>query len=124
RRRQLRVTEPAGGLGALDRLHGQLSAILRTPLPASQHPAILVCAADHGVADEAVSAYPRQVTAEMVRNFARGGAAINCLARDAGARLLVADLGVDWRGAALPDGVVRCGIRPGTRNLLAEPAMS
>jgi nicotinate-nucleotide--dimethylbenzimidazole phosphoribosyltransferase len=124
RQRQLRLTKPAGSLGALERLHVQLSGILRTPLPAVERPAILVCAADHGVADESVSAYPKQVTAEMVRNFATGGAAINCLARDAGARLMVADLGVDWRGAALPEGVVARSLGAGTDNLATGPAMS
>ena len=124
RQRQLRLTKPAGSLGTLERLHVQLSGILRTPLPAIEQPAILVCAADHGVADEGVSAYPKQVTAEMVRNFAAGGAAINSLARDAGARLMVADLGVDWRGSAIPGGVVACSLGPGTRNLAAGPAMS
>jgi nicotinate-nucleotide--dimethylbenzimidazole phosphoribosyltransferase len=124
RRRQLALTKPAGSLGTLERLHVQLSGIVRHPLPTIERPAILVCAADHGVADEGVSAYPRQVTAEMVRNFARGGAAINCLARDAGARLVVADLGVDWRDGARPAGVIVCSVGPGTRNLLAQPAMS
>jgi nicotinate-nucleotide--dimethylbenzimidazole phosphoribosyltransferase len=122
--RQLALTKPAGSLGTLERLHAQLSGIARRPLPGIERPAILVCAADHGVADEGVSAYPRQVTAEMVRNFARGGAAINCLARDAGARLVVADLGVDWQGATPPDGILGCSIGHGTRNLLREPSMS
>jgi nicotinate-nucleotide--dimethylbenzimidazole phosphoribosyltransferase len=85
---------------------------------------VLVCAADHGVADEGVSAYPKQVTAEMVRNFARGGAAINCLSRDAGARLMVADLGVDWRGGQAPSGVAGRSFGPGTHNLASGPAMS
>ena len=117
RRRQLSLTKPAGSLGTLERLHVQLSGIAHEPLPRFERPTILVCAADHGVADEGVSAYPRQVTAEMVRNFARGGAAINCLARDAGARLVVADLGVDWQDEAPPEGIVDCSIGRGTRNL-------
>jgi nicotinate-nucleotide--dimethylbenzimidazole phosphoribosyltransferase len=123
RQRQLRLTKPAGSLGTLERLHVQLSGILRTPLPTFERPAILVCAADHGVAHEGVSAYPKQVTAEMVRNFAAGGAAINSLARDANARLMVADLGVDWRGAMAPQGVHTCSLGPGTRNLAVGPAM-
>jgi len=124
RQRQARLTKPAGSLGTLERLHVQLSGIMRTPLPAISNPAILVCAADHGVADEGVSAYPKQVTAEMVRNFAQQGAAVNVLARDAGARLVVADLGVDWRGAAVPAGVVEHSQGAGTRNLAVGPAMT
>jgi nicotinate-nucleotide--dimethylbenzimidazole phosphoribosyltransferase len=124
RQRQARLTKPAGSLGTLERLHSQLAGIQRTMLPQIEHPAVLVVAADHGVADAGVSAYPKQVTAEMVRNFARGGAAINVLAADAGARLLVADLGVDWRGTPVPDGVLHWSQGPGTENLANGPAMT
>jgi len=124
RQRQVRLTKPAGSLGTLERLHVQLAGIQRTVLPQIEQPAVLVTAADHGVADAGVSAYPKQVTAEMVRNFARGGAAINVLAADAGARLLVADLGIDWQGSAVPDGVVRLSQGPGTANLADGPAMT
>jgi len=124
RRRQARLTKPAGSLGTLERLHIQLSGIMRTPLPSISQPTILVCAADHGVADQDVSAYPKQVTAEMVRNFAQQGAAVNVLARDAGAKLVVADLGVDWRGAAIPGGVLKRSQGPGTRDLALGPAMT
>ena len=102
RLRQNRLTKPAGSLGTLERLHIQLAAIQRRALPIVDQPTVLVLAADHGVADAGVSAYPKQVTAEMVVNFARGGAAINVLAADAGARLLVADLGIDWQGRRPP----------------------
>jgi nicotinate-nucleotide--dimethylbenzimidazole phosphoribosyltransferase len=124
RRRQALLTKPAGSLGAVERLHAQLAAIQRTPLPRIERPAVLVVAADHGVADAGVSAYPKQVTAEMVRSFARGGAAINVLADDAGARLMVADLGVDWHGAPPPAGIVRRSLGSGTANLAERPAMS
>src|SRR6185295_1379662 len=106
RARQALLTKPVGSLGTLERLHVQLAAIQRTALPEIRQPAILVAAADHGVADDGVSAYPKQVTGEMARNFARGGAAINVLARDVGARLLVADLGIDWQGRTPPAEIV------------------
>lgn len=124
RERQSLLTKPAGSLGTLERLHVQLAAIQRTPLPAIERPAVLVVAADHGVAEAGVSAYPKQVTGEMARNFAGGGAAINVLARDAGASLLVADLGIDWQGRTPPPEIVQVPIAPGTSNLADRPAMS
>ena len=124
RQRQSALTKPAGSLGTLERLHIQLAAIQRTPLPDIERPAVLVVAADHGVADAGVSAYPKQVTGEMARNFAGGGAAINVLARDAGARLLVADLGIDWQGRTPPPEIVRMPVAAGTANLAERPAMS
>jgi nicotinate-nucleotide--dimethylbenzimidazole phosphoribosyltransferase len=124
RARQNRLTKPPGSLGTLERLHVQLAAIQRKPLPTVDRPTVLVLAADHGVADAGVSAYPKQVTAEMVGNFARGGAAINVLAADAGARLVVADLGIDWQGRTASDGIVSMPIGPGTANIAAGPAMS
>lgn len=124
RARQAALTKPAGSLGTIERLHAQLAGIRRDPLPLVERPAIVVMAADHGVADEGVSAYPRRVTAEMVCNFARGGAAINVLARDAGARLVVADFGVDWPASARPRGVLDCSLGRGTHNLAVRPAMA
>jgi nicotinate-nucleotide--dimethylbenzimidazole phosphoribosyltransferase len=124
RERQAALTKPAGSLGTLERLHVQLAAVQRTPLPEITRPAILVVAADHGVAEAGVSAYPGQVTGEMARNFAAGGAAINVLARDAGARLLVADLGIDWRGRTPPPEIVRMPVAAGTANLAQHPAMT
>jgi nicotinate-nucleotide--dimethylbenzimidazole phosphoribosyltransferase len=123
RARQLALTKPAGSLGTLERLHVQLAAILGDPLPAVERPCIVVMAGDHGVAAERVSAYPREVTAQMVRNFAAGGAAINVLARDAGARLLVVDLGVAWGGTSPPAVVARRSLGEGTANMAIEPAM-
>ena len=123
RARQAALTKPAGSLGTLERLHVQLAGIRRDPLPLVERPAIVVLAADHGVADEGVSAYPRQVTAEMVRNFAWGGAAINVLAREAGARLVVADFGVDWPATDRPPCVLDYSLGRGTHNLVLRPAM-
>ena len=124
RQRQSVLTKPAGSLGTLERLHIQLAGIQCRQLPTIERPAVLIAAADHGVADAGVSAYPKQVTAEMVRNFARGGAAINVLAEDAGARLLVADLGIDWNGSEPPAGIVRAPIAPGTANFVETAAMT
>ena len=85
RRRLDGKTKPRGSLGRLEELACRLAAVYGTadpPLPAK---AVVVLAADHGVAEEGVSAYPQEVTAQMVQNFAAGGAAINVLARQQGA---------------------------------------
>ena len=86
-------TKPRGSLGRLEELGCRLAAI-RGFVPRSLEAAIVVAAADHGVAREGVSAYPQEVTAQMVANFAAGGAAVNVLARQAGARLILIDAGV------------------------------
>jgi nicotinate-nucleotide--dimethylbenzimidazole phosphoribosyltransferase len=87
-------TKPPGSLGRLEELAGRLAAI-RGEVPAGAlHPAIVVAAADHGVAIEDVSPYPQEVTGQMLTNFATGGAAVAVLAREAGARLVVVDAGV------------------------------
>ena len=82
----------------------QLAGIRRTPRPKVRRKAILTMAGDHGVVAEGVSAYPQEVTAQMVRNFLAGGAAVNVLAAHVGARVVVADLGVaaDLSGAGRP----------------------
>jgi nicotinate-nucleotide--dimethylbenzimidazole phosphoribosyltransferase len=85
--------------------------------------AIVVMAGDHGVAEEGVSAYPPEVTWQMLLNFACGGAAINVLARQAGARLVVVDMGVRGPNQSIP-GVLLRRIRPGTDNVAFGPAMS
>jgi nicotinate-nucleotide--dimethylbenzimidazole phosphoribosyltransferase len=79
-------------------------------------------AGDHGVAEEGVSAYPAEVTAQMVRNFAAGGAAINVLARHAGAGIVVVDMGT--RAVAVPNGVRDQRLGPGTNNMTRGPAMT
>ncbi len=124
--RQDRLTMPPGSLGRLLEIGRQLAAIQRTDRPEG-HPALVaVFAADHGVAAAGVSAYPREVTGQMVANYLRGGAAINVLARRVGAAVRVADLGV----ACWPEGWARDGslhahpIRPGTSNFLDGPAMA
>src|SRR3954464_9826204 len=92
---------PPGSLGRLLELGRQLAAIQRTDRPAGGPALVAVFAADHGVAAEGVSAYPAEVTGQMVANYLRGGAAVNVLARRAGADVRIVDLGV----ARLPDGL-------------------
>src|SRR4051812_7138821 len=86
---QARLTMPTGALGRLLDLGRQLCAIQETLRPITDPAAVLVMAADHGVADEGVSAYPQAVTGQMVANFLHGGAAINVLARRQGAAVIV-----------------------------------
>src|SRR5215831_396286 len=88
------LTKPMGSLGRLEELARRLAEITETCPPAIAHPAIFTLAGDHGVVEEGVSAYPQVVTAQMVENFLRGGAAVNVLARHVRARVVVADLGV------------------------------
>jgi nicotinate-nucleotide--dimethylbenzimidazole phosphoribosyltransferase len=124
--RQGRLTMPPGSLGRLLEIGRQLSAIQRTDRPAG-HPALVaVFAADHGVAAAGVSAYPSEVTGQMVANYVRGGAAVNVIARRVGASVRVADLGVAHpveppdRGVTLESHPIRAG----TSNFLEGPAMS
>lgn len=116
-------TKPLGALGRLEPLAAQVGAIQRTLKPELRRPAMLVFAADHGIADEGVSAYPAEVTAQMVMNFIAGGAAINVFARQHGFVLEVVDAGVR---SALPPapGLIDSRLGAGTRNFAREPAMS
>jgi nicotinate-nucleotide--dimethylbenzimidazole phosphoribosyltransferase len=116
------LTKPPGSLGRLEELAVRL-VMLRGEPPRVEHPVIFTFAADHGVAAEGVSAYPQVVTAQMVENFVRGGAAVNVLARQAGARVVVADFGVASPLAAAP-AVRSCAIGAGTRNIAVGPAMT
>ncbi|MDE3111580.1 MAG: nicotinate-nucleotide--dimethylbenzimidazole phosphoribosyltransferase [Chloroflexota bacterium] len=123
-RRQDQLTKPARSLGRLEELAVQLAGITGSalpPIPARK--AVIVMAADHGVAAEGVSAYPREVTPQMVLNFLSGGAGINVLARAAGARVVVVDMGVAGELPAHPD-LRAHRIGPGTRDLAREPAMT
>jgi nicotinate-nucleotide--dimethylbenzimidazole phosphoribosyltransferase len=123
RARQARLTKPAGSLGRLEDLAVQVAGVQRRELPRLAHRAIVVMAADHGVAAEGVSAYPQAVTAQMVANFVAGGAAINALARQIDARLVVVDVGV---AVDLPpgDGLWSAPVARGTANLARGPAMT
>lgn len=123
RARQDRLTKPPGSLGRLEELAVRLAGIAGTPLPVIREKVIVTCAGDHGVTEEGVSAYPAAVTPQMVLNFARGGAAINVLARRVGARVVIADLGVNHYFAQdLP--IVHAKIGHGTANMAVGPAMT
>jgi nicotinate-nucleotide--dimethylbenzimidazole phosphoribosyltransferase len=121
--RQLQLTKPPGSLGVLEDIANRLAAIRQTLRPEVSSRRIYVVAADHGVVAEGVSAYPREVTAQMVYNFLRGGAAINALARHVGIEVAVIDAGVD---ADLDDapGLIRSKIVRGTANFTRGPAMT
>lgn len=119
------LTKPRGSLGHLEEIVGHYAAARHDANAELGRPGIAVFVADHGVADEAVSAYPKAVTTEMLRNFARGGAAISVMARHFGYDLRVVDVGVetDTTAEALP-GVLYRRIAPGTRSFLSGPAMT
>src|SRR5437870_12370242 len=120
--RQARLTKPAGSLGRLEDLAVRLAGITGRIDPPLQAAVVFTLAADHGVAGEGVSAYPREVTAQMVLNFLRGGAAINVLAREVGARVVVADIGVDADLPPHPD-LRAVKVRPGTASITSGAGM-
>jgi nicotinate-nucleotide--dimethylbenzimidazole phosphoribosyltransferase len=116
-------TKPRGSLGRLEELARRVASLRGEAAPAPPHKALVVMAADHGVVEEGVSAYPAEVTGQMVANFARGGAALNVLARQAGARVEVVDLGVRFPVVGAQNvRVHRLG--PGTANFTRGPAMA
>jgi len=119
-----RLTKPPGSLGRLEEVAVQVAGIMGDPRPKISRKVVFVLAADHGVVAEGVSPYPQVVTAQMVANFVRGGAAINVLARRAGADVVVADLGVAAREYLPAAGFLAQPVRPGTRNFVREDAMS
>jgi nicotinate-nucleotide--dimethylbenzimidazole phosphoribosyltransferase len=124
--RQARLTKPAGSLGRIEVLGAQLSAIAGACPPPNPAPgAVAVFAGDHGVLAQGVSPWPQEVTAQMVVNFCRGGAAVNVLARVVGASVTVVDVGV---ATALPEddlpGLRRARVAPGTADLSTGPAMT
>jgi nicotinate-nucleotide--dimethylbenzimidazole phosphoribosyltransferase len=121
--RQARLTKPTGSLGRLEDLSIRLAGMTGRLDPPLRDAVVFTLAADHGVAAEGVSAYPREVTAQMVLNFLRGGAAINVLAREVGARVVVADIGVDADLPAHPD-LHAVRVRRGTASITRGPAMS
>lgn len=115
-------TKPRGSLGRLERLACEYCVARHAVDRSEPNKAIVVMAGDHGVAAEGVSAYPQEVTAQMVLNFAAGGAAINALAKQAGAMLLVVDMGVAHEVDATAVRKVRIG--PGTASMTRGPAMT
>jgi nicotinate-nucleotide--dimethylbenzimidazole phosphoribosyltransferase len=124
-----RLTKPARSLGRLEELGVQLAAIAgEEPPPRPRPAAVAVFAGDHGVVDAGVTPWPQEVTGQMVANFVAGGAAINVLARQAGATVTVVDVGVasdlDALGLTGAPGLLRRRVRSGTADLAAGPAMA
>lgn len=121
------LTKPQGSLGTLEHLAKQIAGIMRNPKPSLIGKTIFTFAGDHGVTEEGISAYPSEVTAQMVLNFLKGGAAINVLAKHIGARVLVVDMGVasDIKNQ-IPDSKTFKDkkIAFGTKNMTRGPAMS
>ena len=122
RARQDILTKPAGSLGTLEEISTKVAGITGNAMPKMKDKVIITMAGDHGVTDDGVSAYPKEVTAQMVYNFLNDGAAINVLARHAGARVVIVDMGVavDFSHERL----VSKKIAYGTANMAKGPAMS
>lgn len=114
------LTKPQGSLGRLEELAKLIVGITRKENPEFKDKVIFTLAADHGVSEENVSAFPKAVTAQMVYNFLRGGAAINVLAKHIGARVVVADVGVAEKIKGLKDKKINLG----TKNFTKGPAMT
>ena len=121
--RQDSLTKPAGSLGRLEALSVQIAGIQGKALPEIKQKAVIVMAADHGVAARGTSAYPQEVTAEMVLNFLHGGAAINIISRQVGARVVIVDMGVAAKLEVNP-GLISRRIAPGTQDMSKGPAMT
>lgn len=117
------LTKPPGSLGKLEMLARRIAVIQRNVPPRLGRKLLFVFAADHGVAAEGVSAYPKEVTAQMTRNFLDGGAAINVLARHCGVDTEIVDAGVDHEFGLTPE-LRGCKIRRGTANFTRGPAMT
>ena len=120
--RQQQLTKPAGSLGSLEQLAIQLAAMQATDTPCVDKVWISIFAADHGIADAGVSAFPQTVTAEMVKNFVHGGAAISVLAKQHQAHLEIIDAGVASSLAEL--NIIHQKVALGTANFLTQPAMT
>jgi len=121
------LTKPQGSLGRLEELAKLIVGITRKENPEFKNKVIFTLAADHGVAEEKVSAYPKEVTAQMVYNFLSGGAGINVLAKHIGARVIVVDMGVAEKvqGSGFRvQGFKDKKINYGTKNMATGPAMS
>jgi nicotinate-nucleotide--dimethylbenzimidazole phosphoribosyltransferase len=117
------LTKPQGSLGRLEELAKKYCLITGKDKPVIRKKLIFTFAADHGVTEEGVSAFPREVTPQMVLNFLRGGAGVNVLARHVGARVIVVDMGVDYDFEPM-EGLEIRKIGRGTRNMTKGPAMT
>ncbi|MDD5195131.1 MAG: nicotinate-nucleotide--dimethylbenzimidazole phosphoribosyltransferase [Candidatus Omnitrophica bacterium] len=116
------LTKPVGSLGRLEELAKQICAITGKEKPYLRNKTIFTLASDHGVTEEGVSCYPKEVTAQMVYNFLRGGAAINVLAKHVGAKVVVADVGV--ASSIKHPGLIVKKINYGTKNMAKGAAMT
>jgi len=124
RAHQDRLTKPRGSLGELEAVSVQLAGLAAADPPPLPEPAVVaVFAADHGVHAQGVSPWPQEVTAQMAANISGGGAVVNALAAQTGARVVVVDVGVASDVSALP-GVLHRKVRPGTADLSVEAAMT
>jgi nicotinate-nucleotide--dimethylbenzimidazole phosphoribosyltransferase len=117
------LTKPQGSLGRLEELAMRYCLITGKDKPVLRNKIIFTCAGDHGVTKEGVSAFPAAVTPQMVYNFLRGGAGVNVLARQAGARVIAVDMGVD-HDFEPAEGLEIRKIGRGTGNIAAGPAMT
>ena len=116
-------TKPLGALGSLEKLAFQIASVQNTLSPELLNPHIIVFAASHGIASEGVSAYPSEVTAQMVLNFIGGGAAINVFTRQHGINLLLVDAGVDY-DFGKNEKLIDAKINFGTKSFAQQPAMT
>lgn len=116
-------TKPLGALGRLEELALQIASVQNTLHPQLTKPTIVVFAADHGIAESGVSAYPAAVTVQMVRNFLHGGAAINVFCKQHQIDLHIVDAGVNY-DFDKTEGLIDAKVAYGTRNCLHEPAMT
>ena len=123
RARQNQLTKPRGSLGRLEELSIQLAGIQGRPIPQIRQKAIITMASDHGVVVEKVGNWTQEVTAQMVYNFLSGGAGINVIARQVGARVVVVDMGVATELKPSPELLSR-KLAPGTQNMARGPAMT
>ncbi len=121
--RQLQLTKPPGSLGRLEEIANRIAGMQATLSPSVANARLVLFAADHGVCAEGVNPYPQAVTAQMVANFLRGGAAINAIANSAGAELQIVDAGV-CNEIPHAKGLIRRAISAGTKNFCEEPAMT
>jgi len=122
--KQNNLTKPAKSLGRLEEISIKLAGMKADPCPKVDRKAVIVMAADHGVALEGVSAFPAEVTPQMVLNFLQGGAAINVLARQAGASVTIVDIGVASDFDPSLPGLLHRKVAHGTRNMAKGPAMT
>src|SRR4030066_2514474 len=117
------LTKPRDCMGRLEEFARRMVAITGELRPSLDKKTIFTFAGDHGVADEGVSAFPKEVTRQMVMNFISGGAGINVLARHAGAAVVVVDMGVDFDFDDTP-GLLKRKVVRGTGNIRKGPAMT